>query len=83
MDQSKFRQRVEDKREDLIFLTQDLIKIPTVNPPESFIRIALSISTNDSNLRVLILRSFELGTPGVRAKTSSPISAMARTLRPL
>ena len=36
MDQSKFRQRVEDKKEDLISLTQDLIKIPTVNPPGEF-----------------------------------------------
>ena len=36
MDQSKFRQRVEDKRGDLISLTQDLIKIPTVNPPGEF-----------------------------------------------
>ena len=36
MDQSKFRQRVEDKREELISLTQDLIKIPTVNPPGEF-----------------------------------------------
>ena len=36
MDQSKFRQRVEDKREELISLTQDLVKIPTVNPPGEF-----------------------------------------------
>ena len=36
MDQSKFRQRVEDKKEDLISLTQDLIKIPTINPPGEF-----------------------------------------------
>ena len=36
MDQSKFRQRVEDKREELISLTQDLIMIPTVNPPGEF-----------------------------------------------
>ena len=36
MDQSKYRQRVEDKKEDLISLTQDLIKIPTVNPPGEF-----------------------------------------------
>ena len=36
MDQFKFRQRVEDKKEDLISLTQDLIKIPTVNPPGEF-----------------------------------------------
>ena len=36
MDQSKFRQRVEDKKEDLISLTQDLIKLPTVNPPGEF-----------------------------------------------
>ena len=36
MDQSKFRQQVEDKKEDLISLTQDLIKIPTVNPPGEF-----------------------------------------------
>ena len=36
MDQSKFRQRVEDKKENLISLTQDLIKIPTVNPPGEF-----------------------------------------------
>ena len=36
MAQSKFRQRVEDKKEDLISLTQDLIKIPTVNPPGEF-----------------------------------------------
>ena len=36
MDQSKFRQRVKDKKEDLISLTQDLIKIPTVNPPGEF-----------------------------------------------
>ena len=36
MNQSKFRQRVEDKREELISLTQDLVKIPTVNPPGEF-----------------------------------------------
>ena len=36
MDQSKFRQRLEDKREELISLTQDLVKIPTVNPPGEF-----------------------------------------------
>ena len=36
MDQSKFRQRVENKREELISLTQDLVKIPTVNPPGEF-----------------------------------------------
>ena len=36
MDQSKFRQRVEDKKEELISLTQDLVKIPTVNPPGEF-----------------------------------------------
>ena len=36
MDESKFRQRVKDKKEDLISLTQDLIKIPTVNPPGEF-----------------------------------------------
>ena len=36
MNQSKFRQRVEDKKEDLVSLTQDLIKIPTVNPPGEF-----------------------------------------------
>ena len=36
MDQSKFRRRVEDKREELISLTQDLVKIPTVNPPGEF-----------------------------------------------
>ena len=36
MDQSKFRQRVEDKRDELISLTQDLVKIPTVNPPGEF-----------------------------------------------
>ena len=36
MDQSKFRQRVVDKREEPISLAQDLVKIPTVNPPGEF-----------------------------------------------
>ena len=26
-------QRIEDKRDELVALTQDLVRIPTVNPP--------------------------------------------------
>ncbi len=31
--QTRLAKRIEDKRDDLIALTQDLIRIPTLNPP--------------------------------------------------
>ena len=51
-------------------MTRDLIKKPSINPPESFIQIKLSISTNDSNLWVLVLRSIGRKTPWEWGKIS-------------
>ena len=69
MDQSKFRQRVEDKKEDLISLTQDLIKIPTVNPPGEFYSDCVEylnkrFKSEDFDTQVIRAR----GTPGIREK---------------
>ena len=65
MDQSKFRQRVEDKREELISLTQDLVKIPTVNPPGEFYSDCveyLNKRFKSKGFATQIIRA--IGTPG-------------------
>ena len=61
--------RIEEKRDDLIALTQDLVRIPTLNPPgENYREICSYISERLSK------RGFEMqmiraeGTPGDSVK---------------
>ena len=57
--------RIEDKREDLIALTQDLVRVPTVNPPGRDYRLCAEMIG-----KRLAVRGFEVkylraeGTPG-------------------
>ncbi len=57
--------RIEDKREDLIELTQSLIRIPTLNPPGEFYRDIcefLKTRLERSGFETQLVRAFE--TPG-------------------
>ena len=69
LDQSdlKFRvaARIDDKRDDLITLTQELVRIPTMNPPGEFYRDIcdyLWTRLKNSGFEVELIRAFE--TPG-------------------
>ena len=65
MEQSKFRQRIEEKKEDLVSLTQDLIRIPTVNPPGEFYSDCveyLNKRFKSRGFKTQIIRA--IGTPG-------------------
>lgn len=61
----EFLQRVDGKRDDLIALTQDLIRIPTLNPPGEFYRDIcdyLDKRLNRRGFTTELIRAFD--TPG-------------------
>lgn len=62
---SKLNQAIEAKRDDLIALTQDLVRIPTLNPPgDCYLEICeyLRRRLEKSGFEVELVRAFE--TPG-------------------
>jgi succinyl-diaminopimelate desuccinylase len=63
--QSKLNQAIEAKRDDLIALTQDLVRIPTLNPPgDCYLEVCeyLKHRLEKSGFDVQLIRAFE--TPG-------------------
>ncbi len=63
--QKKIALRIDDKRDDLIALTQDLVRIPTMNPPGEYYRDIcdyLSRRLKSFGFEVEMIRAFD--TPG-------------------
>ena len=62
---SNLAESIENKRDDLIALTQDLVKIPTLNPPgENYLEICEYLKTRlrKSNFNIELIRAN--GSPG-------------------
>ncbi len=62
---SNLTEIIENKRYDLISLTQDLVKIPTLNPPgENYLEICeyLKARLKKSNFNIELIRAN--GSPG-------------------
>ena len=62
---SNLTESIDNKRDDLISLTQDLVKIPTLNPPgENYLEICEYLKTRlrKSNFNIELIRAN--GSPG-------------------
>ena len=65
MNFDNLHQRIDDKRDDLITLTQDLIRIPTLNPPGEFYDDCVRFLGERLALRGFEIEYFRArGTPG-------------------
>jgi acetylornithine deacetylase/succinyl-diaminopimelate desuccinylase-like protein len=70
--QEALTREIASRRDDLVALTQDLIRIPTLNPPGDFYRTSASISPGVWKSPV---STSSCSVPKVRPATASAIRA--------